>query len=67
VKTRLYRRIVFSTDFPIPFRHHSKKSENITKAIDGLLDGYDNRLRPYFGGKLINAAIISFQDRLLLP
>jgi len=26
-------------------------SENITRILDGLLDGYDNRLRPGSGGK----------------
>lgn len=25
-------------------------SENITRILDKLLDGYDNRLRPGFGG-----------------
>ena len=27
--------------------------ENVTKTIGNLLDGYDIRLRPNFGGKLI--------------
>ena len=26
-------------------------SENITRILDKLLDGYDNRLRPGFGGR----------------
>lgn len=26
-------------------------SENITRILDGLLEGYDNRLRPGSGGK----------------
>lgn len=35
---------------------HSESSiylDNITRILDRLLDGYDNRLRPGFGGKAI--------------
>lgn len=27
--------------------------DNITRILDRLLDGYDNRLRPGFGGRLM--------------
>lgn len=36
--------------------HHSETSiylDNITRILDRLLDGYDNRLRPGFGGMLM--------------
>ncbi|XP_031562308.1 gamma-aminobutyric acid receptor subunit beta-1-like [Actinia tenebrosa] len=41
----------------IKARDYSKKSENVTKAIDDLLVGYDNRLRPYFGGIPLNISV----------
>lgn len=28
--------------------------DNITRVLDRLLDGYDNRLRPGFGGTVIH-------------
>ena len=34
--------------------------DNVTKTIGRLLDGYDIRLRPNFGGKFIN--ILVFMD-----
>ena len=34
--------------------------DNVTKTIGRLLDGYDIRLRPNFGGKFIN--ILVFKD-----
>lgn len=36
---------------------HSETSiylDNITRILDRLLDGYDNRLRPGFGGMLMD-------------
>ena len=32
--------------------------DNVTKTIGRLLDGYDIRLRPNFGGKFINILVI---------
>lgn len=38
---------------------HSETSiylDNITRILDRLLDGYDNRLRPGFGGMLMTVS-----------
>ena len=37
--------------------------DNVTKTIGRLLDGYDIRLRPNFGGKLI---LDNYQDFILI-
>ena len=33
---------------------------NVTKTIGNLLDGYDIRLRPNFGGRLFSSFFFSF-------
>lgn len=34
--------------------------ENFTRILDRLLDGYDNRLRPGFGGRYIPETVTVF-------
>lgn len=46
---------------------HSETSiylDNITRILDRLLDGYDNRLRPGFGGMLMTYEIMKY---VILP
>lgn len=36
--------------------------DNITRILDRLLDGYDNRLRPGFGGRLMTVPYCILHD-----
>lgn len=38
--------------------------ENFTRILDRLLDGYDNRLRPGFGGRYLSKAVTVFGCRM---